>query len=478
MNHPTAAFAARVGIVLCAGVSLALGAAGRGAAPHRPNFIVILIDDLRWDELGCMGHPYVKTPHIDRIAREGVLCRNAFVVAPLCSPSRASFLTGRYPHSHGITDNTNRSAQSYELKTFPRALHDAGYETAFIGKWHMGNDPQPRPGFDYWVGMPGQGESVDPELFENGHLAKVRGYVTDIFTDRAVSYLRRPRTRPFLLYLAHKAIHPNVTQRDDGTLSDPKAETFIPAKRHAQLYADAKIPRRPNTDDTLRGKPALTRRLEGVPPLGPGTGSSDQAILGRQRMLAAVEEGVGGIFQALEQTGHLDDTVFVFTSDEGYFYGEHHLSVERRLAYEESIRIPLLIRYPRLIRPGSTLDEMVLNIDLAPTVLELSGTQATEAMHGRSIVPLLRGEAVEWRSSFLVEYYSDKVFPRVQNMGYMAVRGLRHKYIRYSELPGMDELYDLQTDPYEMNNLVSEPTSQPALLQMQTELDKLREQAK
>ena len=478
MKAPIAGFAARVGIVLCAVASLAVGTAARNAAPHRPNFIVILIDDLRWDEMGCVGHPYVKTPSIDRIAREGVRCRNAFVVAPLCSPSRASLLTGRYPHSHGITDNTNRSAQSYGLKTFPNALHDAGYETAFIGKWHMGNDPRPRPGFDYWVGMPGQGESVDPDLFEDGHLAKVRGYVTDIFTERAVSFLRRPRTRPFLLYLPHKAIHPNVTQRDDGSLSDPSAETFIPAKRHEQLYADAKIPRRPNADDTLQGKPALTRRLEGVPPLGPGAGSSDQAILGRQRMLAAVDEGVGQIFQALEQTGQLDDTVLVFTSDEGYFYGEHHLSVERRLAYEESIRIPLLIRYPRLIRPGSTLDEMVLNIDLAPTVLELSGARVPEAMHGRSIVPLLRGEGVEWRSSFLVEYYSDKVFPRVQNMGYTAVRGPRYKYIRYNELVGMDELYDLQVDPYEMQNLVAEPARQPALLQMQAEMDNLRRQAK
>jgi arylsulfatase A-like enzyme len=477
MHRPSATCAKSAGILLGAVACLALGTVASGAPPRRPNIILILIDDLRWDELGCVGHPYVKTPSIDRIAREGVLCRNAFVVAPLCSPSRASLLTGLYPHSHGITDNTNRSARSYELKTFPKALHEAGYETAFIGKWHMGNDPKPRPGFDYWVGMPGQGESVDPDLFEDGHLTKVRGYVTDIFTERAISFLRRPRTRPFLLYLPHKAIHPNLTQRDDGTLSDPRADTFIPAKRHEQLYAGATIPRRPNVDDTLQGKPALTRRLEGVEPLGPRTGSSDQAILGRQRMLAAVDEGVGQIFEALEKTGQLDDTVLVFTSDEGYFYGEHHLSVERRLAYEESIRIPLLIRYPRLIRPGRTLDEMVLNIDLAPTLLELSGTRVTETMHGRSISPLLRGEAAPWRSSFLVEYYSDTVFPRVKNMGYTAVRSERYKYIRYSELLGMDELYDLQTDPYEMKNLVLEPASHSALLEMRAELEKLKQQA-
>jgi N-acetylglucosamine-6-sulfatase len=455
------------------GMSSALSAAG-APPPHRPNFIVILVDDLRADELGCMGHPYVKTPHIDRIAREGLRCRNAFVVAPLCSPSRASFLTGLYPHSHGITDNTNRSAQSHRLKTFPQTLRDAGYETGFIGKWHMGNDARPRPGFDYWVGMPGQGESLDPDLFEGGRLAKVRGYVTDIFTDRAVSFVRRPRTRPFLLYLPHKAIHPNLTQRDDGSVSDPGAETFIPAPRHGRLYAGIPIPRRPNAADTLEGKPALTRRLEGVPSLGPGTGSSDQAILGRQRMLAAVDEGVGRIFQALEETGQLDDTVLVFTSDEGYFYGEHHLSVERRLAYEESIRIPLLIRYPRLVRPGGTLDEMVLSIDLAPTVLELSGTPAAGVIHGRSIVPLLRGDPVPWRSSFLVEHSSDNVFPRMRNMGYTAVRGQRYKYIRYKELVGMDELYDLDADPYEMKNVLAEPVSQPALARMKAEMEQLR----
>jgi N-acetylglucosamine-6-sulfatase len=447
-------------------------------SPPRPNIVVVLVDDLRWDELGCMGHPFVKTPCIDRLAHEGLLCRNAFVVVPLCSPSRASFLTGLYAHSHGILDNTNRSARSHQLVTFPRVLHDAGYETGWIGKWHMGNDPTPRPGFDYWVGQPGQGESIDPNLYEEGKLAKVHGYVTDIFNDRAVSFVRRRHSKPFLLYLSHKGIHPNITQNDDGSVSNPAADNFIPAPRHEKLYADAQIARRPNAEDRLEGKPALTRRVEGVPPLGPGTGSSDNAILGRLRMLASIDEGVGQVYQALEQTGQLDNTVFVFTSDEGYFNGEHHLSVERRLAYEESIRIPLLVRYPPLVRPGSTLDPMVLNIDLAPTLLELSGTGASMPVHGRSLVPLLRGQPVPWRTSFLVEYFTDTVFPRVRNMGYTAVRGERYKYIHYNELTGMDELYDLQADPYEMQNLISAPSAQATLGQMQAELEKLRSEAK
>jgi arylsulfatase A-like enzyme len=462
------------GILLAVGVveSADVGAAAV-ASPSRPNMIVVLVDDLRWDELGCAGHPFVKTPCIDRIAREGLLCRNAFVVAPLCSPSRASFLTGLYPHAHGIIDNTNRSIRSHQLVTFPRVLHEHGYETAFIGKWHMGNDPTPRPGFDYWVGQPGQGESIDPDLYEAGKLGKVRGYVTDILTERAVSFVRRPRTQPFLLYLSHKGIHPNVTQRDDGSLSDPTAEVFIPAERHQKLYADAPIARRPNANDCLEGKPALTRRLEGVPPLGPGSGSPDAAIRGRLRMLASIDDGVGQIFQALEETSQLNNTVFVFTSDEGYFNGEHHLSVERRLAYEESIRIPLLVRYPPLVRPGSTLNQLIVSIDLAPTLLELSGTAATLPTHGRSFVPLLAGRPAVWRTSFLVEYDSDTVFPRVQNMGYTAVRTARYKYIHYNELSGMDELYDLQADPYEMKNRIADSAAQATLREMQAELKKL-----
>ena len=313
------------------------------------------MDDLRWDDLGCMGHPFARTPHIDRIAREGALFRNAFATTPLCSPSRASFLTGRYPHAHGILDNVDRSALSHQLVTWPRLLHDAGYETGYVGKWHMGNDDTRRPGFDYWVSVKGQGTYTDPELNDDGKVATVPGYVTDIFNDRAVAFLKRPRTKPFLLYIAHKAVHPDLVQYADGRLSDPSAGTFVPAARHRDLYAANPVPRRPNVADRLDGKPALRRPIDGVPPLGPETGTSDAQIRNRLRVLMAVEEGVGRIFEALEQTGKRDDTLVIFTSDHGYFYGEHGLSVERRLAYEESIRIPLLMRYPRRVRPGTEL---------------------------------------------------------------------------------------------------------------------------
>lgn len=440
------------------------------AAGARPNILFILVDDLRWDDLACTGNPFVKSPHIDRVAREGARFPNAFVTTPLCSPSRASFLTGQYAHTHGIVDNTDRSAASHRLVTFPRLLHDAGYETGYIGKWHMGNDASPRPGFDTWLGMPGQGTSNDPALNDNGREVKLRGYTTDIFTERALAFMRRPRDKPFLLYISHKAIHPETEQRADGSLSDPTASNFVPAERHKALYADAKIPRRPNAGVAPQGKPALERAIAGVPPLGPATGSSDDHVRGRLRMLAAVDEGVGQLLAALEQSRQLENTVVIVAGDNGYFYGEHGLSVERRLAYEESVRIPLLIRWPRLARAGSTPEAMVLNIDLAPTLLEIAQVKAPAAMQGRSLVPVLRGDAKNWRTSFLVEYWSDKVFPRVANMGYHALRTDRWKYIHYLELPGMDELYDLRADPFEMMNAIGDPKSGESRAALQKEL--------
>jgi len=457
-------------------ITLATATAGlaRDGAARRPNIIVVLVDDLRWDEIGCAGHPFVRTPNIDRIARQGARFRNAFCTTPLCSPVRASLLTGQYAHNHGIVDNTDRSRSSHQLPTFTGLLHKAGYETAYVGKWHMGNDDTPRPGFDYWLSMKGQGTSFDPVLNENGKPVKTTGHTTDVLNRYAARFVRRDRTGPFCLYVAHKALHPELIQYDDGSISDPSAAKFLPAKRHENLYADSPIPRRLNVTDSLQGKPALLRKIKGLPPLSRETGTSDETIRDRLRMLAAVDEGVAMLLESLEETGKLDDTVFVFTSDHGYWYGEHGLSVERRLAYEEAIRVPLLVRYPRLVQAGTTIDRFALGIDLAPTLLELARVKARHKMDGRSLVPLLRGEDPgKWRSSLLVEYYTDTVFPRVLNMGYKAVRTNRYKYIHYTDLDGMDELYDLKNDPYEMKNLIADPASQAALGQLKAELARL-----
>ncbi|WP_435018197.1 sulfatase family protein [Tundrisphaera sp. TA3] len=455
----------------------AMMAAARPAfagGPKPPNIVFVLVDDLRWDELGCTGHPFAKTPHIDRIAAEGATFRNAFATTPLCSPSRASYLTGRYPHAHGITDNTARDAQSHALVTFPLLLHRAGYRTGFVGKWHMGNDDSPRPGFDAWACLKGQGTSFDAPLNVDGATVPTSGYVTDVLVDRSLAFLEKPGdARPFLLYLSHKGLHPETAQAADGTLSDPNAARFIPADRHKGLYADAPVPRRPNAADTLEGKPALRRPIAGLPPLGPGTGTGDESIRERQRMLASIDEGVGRLREALERSGRLDETVFVVTSDHGYFYGEHGLGPERRLAYEEAIRVPLLVRYPPLLRPGTAVEPMVIGLDLAPTFLDLAGAPTPADIHGRSLLPLLRGEAPSVREAFLIEHSSDKVFPRVEGMGYRAVRTGRWKYIRYRDLRGMDELYDLAADPYEMTNLIADPAHQGTRAELEREMGRL-----
>jgi N-acetylglucosamine-6-sulfatase len=438
--------------------------------PERPNIIFILMDDLRWDEI---DYPFVDASNIQRIAREGVRFRNAFVATPLCSPGRASILTGQYAHKHGIIDNTDRSPRSHELVTFPRLLHDAGYETAFIGKWHMGVDDNPRPGIDHWVSVKGQGNYLDPEFNVNGRREKIPGYFTDILNRFALDYLKQKHSKPYLLYLSHKAVHPDLVQNADGSVSDPNADKFIPADRHQQLYADATIPHRGNYGRPPEGKPALLRPIAGVPPLGPETGTDDETIRNRLRMLASADEGLGQILETLDGQGELDNTLIVFTSDEGYFYGEHGLSVERRLAYEESARIPLLMRWPKRIKAGSEVDEFALSIDLAPTLLEIGGAPAASDMHGQSLAPLLRGETVPWRDSFLIEYFSDTVFPRMSKMGYQAVRTEQWKYIHYLDLEGMDELYDLRTDPFEMKNVIGQAGARPALAEIQAELDRL-----
>ena len=452
----------------------ALYLGGACAQRRPPNFVVILVDDLRWDELGCAGHPWARTPNIDRIAREGVRFRNAFCTTPLCSPVRASLLTGLYTHRHGILDNTNRSEQSHQLTTFPRVLHEsAGYETAYVGKWHMGNDDTARPGFDHWVSMKGQGTSFDPELNINGKQARHKGHTTDVLNRKAVDFILKKREKPFCLYLAHKALHPELVQHDDGSISDPKAAKFLPAERHRELYAGAPVPRRLNVTDDLGGKPALRREIDGLPSLSRETGTDDATIRDRQRMLKAVDEGVGMLFSSLEASGQLSKTFILFTSDHGYWYGEHGLSVERRLPYEESIRVPLLVRGPG-VEAGRLIDRIALSIDLAPTVLDLARVERSEKpkMNGRSLVPLLRGNSPSnWRRSFYLEYNTDTVFPRVYRMGYRAIRTERWKLIRYLDLEGMDELYDLRADPYELENRIEEPAAAETLERLNQSLE-------
>jgi N-acetylglucosamine-6-sulfatase len=279
-----------------------------------------------------------------------------------------------------------------------------------------------------------------------------------------------------MVFVAHKALHPNIMQRDDGS---PAALTgqqsgFIAAERHRGRYAEAAVPRRANATTAPAGKRALARPIAGLPPLSPETGTPDADIRARLEMLLGVDESLARIVQTLRDMGQLDNTVLIFTSDHGYFYGEHGLNEERRLAYEETARVPLIVRYPRVAAAGATSPQLVQLTDLAPTILALAGVPDTVARQGRSLVPLLAGQTPDWRTSVLLEYYTDQVFPRTLTMEYQAVRTERYKYINYVELAGMDEVYDLETDPFELNNIIETDSGRRVLPELKTELARLQ----
>lgn len=477
-------------------IALSLLACGDGppsppgaAAGDRPNIVVVVVDDLRWDEFGAAGHPYLETPNIDRLAREGALFVNSFHAVPLCSPNRATLLTGQFPSRHGIIDNVSRSLASHQLLTFPRALQSSGYRTAFLGKWHMGNDPSPRPGFDYWVGLPGQGRSVNPEFYEDGRLHVVSGYTTDLLTDRAIAFIQREREQPFLVYLAHKAVHPDVVQRDDGSLDLESDLGYVPAPRHLGRYDSRQFPRRPSQAATLadlRGKPAVQHALANLPTWS-DAGHADHlisprtdeiTIRRRAEMILAVDEGLGRIMATLDSLGALDNTVIVLSSDNGFFFGEHGLTSERRLPYEESIRNPLLIRYPPRVPAGSRPAGLALTVDLAPTMLELANAPIGSHLQGRSLVPLFGGTPADWRKSVLVEFYTyENPFPHLMDMDYRALRTDRYKYIHWIKFPEMDELYDLSSDSLELRNLARDPGMASLKARLKAELGRLVLQA-
>jgi N-acetylglucosamine-6-sulfatase len=432
----------------------------------KPNIIMIVVDDMRWDEFSAMGHPFLKTPNIDRLAKEGGRFENAYHVVPLCSPNRASILTGQYPSRHGIVDNVARNRASHKLDLFAKDLQQVGYETAHIGKWHMGNDPTPRPGYDYWSCLPGQGRCIDPILYEDGKLDTVPGYVTDVLTDKAVSFIKNERNQPFFLYIGHKAIHPDLKQLDNGAIDLSSKPQFIPAPRHSGKYKEAQIIRRENAissysqidSQSVIGKALTDKKSPEVQSeFGPfllDHFTDDQTIRDRSEMLLAIDEGLGVLIKALEKKAILDSTFILFTSDNGYFYGEHGLSIERRLPYEEAIRTPLLIRYPPLIEPNTRIGEFVLSVDYAPAILMLAGAEIKSHIQGKSFIPLLTGKEENWRKFFLVEYYSyENPMPWLMDTDYKALRTEKYKYIHWFKHESRNELYDLERDPFEMNNL-------------------------
>ncbi|HEY0336649.1 MAG TPA: sulfatase-like hydrolase/transferase, partial [Burkholderiales bacterium] len=379
---------------------------------RKPNILVILIDDLRYDEFGAGGHPYMKTPHIDRIAYEGMLFERAFHTTPICSPNRASILTGQYASRHGIIDNVARDAASHRLPNYHLELQRLGYDTAHIGKWHMGNDGKPRPGYDYWVAFDGHGRLRDPRLNEHGTYVQRHGYITDIMNEMAVAFVKREHAKPWSLFFAHKAVHPDAEQAADGTF---RMDGYVVAERHTDLYRNCVFPKKPNMlpqAEIVKQKPAwaealeLRKSRESRALLDAIHAGEQEEIRLRAAMMASVDEGVGMLFEALEASGELDNTIIFFLGDNGYFFGEHGLGPERRFAYEEGIRSPFTVRYPKRIKAGSHSKNLVVRQDIAPTLIELAGGKPGKHVQGRSLLPLFVGSkrksSASWRKSILL----------------------------------------------------------------------------
>jgi N-acetylglucosamine-6-sulfatase len=423
------------------------------------NIIFILTDDHRFDAIGFLkAQSFIQTPNLDRLAKEGAYLPNAFVTTSLCSPSRASILTGLYAHKHKVIDNQNPVPQN--LIFFPQYLQKIGYQTALIGKWHMGGaHDEPQRGFDYWVSFKGQGSYL-PEtngLNVNGKHVPQKGYITDELTDYALDFLNhRDKDKPFMLYLSHKAVHDN----------------FVPAERDRGMFKN------------YRFSPPLTMqtgKLEGAPMWLQNQRNSWHGVdfpyhsnldIGEYykryaETLYGVDESVGRLLDYLKQQGLLESTLIIYMGDNGFQFGEHGL-IDKRTAYEASMRVPMVAYCPGLIKPGTVVNEVVANIDIAPTILDVSGLKAPDYMDGKSFLPFLQGKKQNWRDGLLYEYYWERNFPQTPSM--FALRGNRYKYIHYYGIWDTDELYDLQNDSLETRNLIRNKNYQDVVTKMNQEL--------
>lgn len=435
-------------------------AIGRREGVKPRNVVFILTDDHRYDAMGFMGHPFLETPHLDSIAANGVHLKNAFVTTSLCSPSRASILTGLYTHKHRVIDN-NRLAPAGTI-FFPQYLQRAGYKTAFIGKWHMGGEhDNPRPGFDYWVSFRGQGNYLSPgpkyTLNVNGKREPQSGYITDLLTDYAVDWLeKQTKDKPFFLYLSHKAVHAN----------------FTPAKRHEGRYADVELNLPTGKEITATNNaPRWVRdqrnSWHGVDFAYHSNKGLDYLYRRYCETILAVDDSVGRILEQLKKMGVHDETLVIFMGDNGFLFGEHGL-IDKRVAYEASIRVPMVMQCPELFQGGTVVEQVIGNIDVGPTILHAAGLQTPDYMDGRSFLDLPAGKTDGWRDYFLYVYYWEKNFPQTPTQ--FALRGDRYKYITYYGLWDADELYDLQEDPGETKNLLYDPKFKKIAREMEDRL--------
>lgn len=448
---------------------------------NKPNFLFILVDDQPYDAVGFSNrYPFLKTPNIDKLAKQGVNVENFFVTQSICSPSRASFLTGTYPHIHGVNQNNKHVDPDWSnYAPYSSHLQNSGYETAHIGKIHMAwkrDKEHIRPGFDYWFSFIGQGKYFDPKVNDNGVEMQLEGYMTDILTDKTIDWLKNKRdpNKPFSLNLWHKAVH----------------EKHLPAPRHKDLYNNEDLPTPPydTHKETFKGKPEWLRRKtfgfkwnknDKIPDELPEITwpINKHKYMQLLRSLIAVDESLGEVIKTLDEMGELENTVIIYSSDNGYFMGDHTF-LDKRLAYENSMRVPMIIRYPKLITKNSVIKEQCLNIDIAPTILDLAGVKKPTYMQGESMVKLISGKKDKsWRKSMLFEYYVDDAWPYA-GPNQVAVRTNKYKLIDNFLEDDIDELYDLIKDPGEMKNLINDDNYNNIEKELREESIKLQKQYK
>ncbi|RLT68838.1 DUF4976 domain-containing protein [Parabacteroides sp. CH2-D42-20] len=447
------------------------------------NVVFILSDDHRYDYMGFMGTiPWLETPNMDRMVKEGAHIKNAFVTTSLSSPSRASILTGMYSHSHKVVDNSAPLPEG--LVFFPKYLQESGYKTAFFGKWHMGNDSgAPQPGFDHWEGFKGQGEYYNPRINTNGEWIQYNDstYVTDLLTEHAIQFMKdqKQADKPFFVYLSHKGVHDNFSAAKRHKDCYKDKELVLPQTINTPYYGVKNLP----TISKETGKAAFGKDYYGEK-MSPNWVKNqreswhgvDYSYHGRPwdvqvrkycETLRSVDESIGAVLDYLKEAGLDDNTLVIYMGDNGFAWGEHGL-IDKRQFYEESVRVPMLVRCPGLFEGGKVIENMIQNVDIAPTIMACAGLDKAKQMVGYSFLPLLKGERVDWRDHIFYEYYWEYEFPQTPTMH--GIRTDRYKYIRYHGIWDTNEFYDLQSDPYETTNLIAEPEYKEVIKQLNTQI--------